>query len=66
MIYEKMLEQNKSLEKQIETAQKQLATCPPGKLVCAKNGKIFRGFAATSLRESRALYIMTNLRLYFC
>ncbi len=36
--YEKMVEKSKDLEKQIESAKKQLTKCPAGKLVCAKNG----------------------------
>lgn len=44
MTYEKMLEKSKSLEKQIQNAEKQLAKCPSGKLVCAKNGNSIKWY----------------------
>lgn len=39
MVYEKMLEESKMLEKQIHSLQSQISMCPEGKLICSSNGK---------------------------
>lgn len=39
MVYEKMLDENKRLEGQIQSLQSQISRCPEGKLICSSNGK---------------------------
>lgn len=44
MIYEKMLEENQKLEKQIELLRARLQEFPEGKLICAANGKGYKWY----------------------
>jgi len=39
MVYEKMLDEKKRLESQIQSLQSQIFMCPEGKLICSSNGK---------------------------
>ncbi len=46
ILYEKMLMQKESIEKRIQDVRNRLKNLPPGKLICAKNGKYYKWYVS--------------------
>lgn len=60
-VYERMLAENRHLEKQIEAVKEQLKNCPEGKIFCVRDGKRIKWFHSN---ENGQIYIPKTKRAF--
>lgn len=51
MIYDKIIEENQCLDRQIKIIQGQLKKLPKGKLICSRNGKYYKWYQSDGKQE---------------